>query len=318
LLKILFWFNAQVSFITEICRESKHAKNMDRKDFIKKGLLGTGMFVASAAVANIMQNDIDEIKPLQPVGFNHLPSLDTPVTGNTVLHKAESRGHSNHGWLDTHQTFSFASYYNPERMHFGILRVLNDDVVDPSKGFGTHPHDNMEIISIPLEGDLEHKDSMNNVAIIKKDDIQVMSAGTGIYHSEFNNNKDKPVKFLQIWLYPNRKDVTPRYDQITLKPKDRHNKFQQILSPYAKDQGVWIYQDAWFHMGIFDNKFISTYQIKKKGNGVYAFIIKGSFLVNGTLLNEKDGMGIWDLASLEVISHSDASEILLMEVPMTM
>lgn len=291
---------------------------MDRKDFIKKGLLGTGMFVASAAVANIMQNDIDEIKPLQPVGFNHLPSLDTPVTGNSALHKAESRGHSNHGWLDTHQTFCFASYYNPERMHFGILRVLNDDVVEPSKGFGTHPHNNMEIFSIPLEGDLEHKDSMNNVAIIKKGDIQVMSAGTGIYHSEFNNNSDKPVKFLQIWLYPNKKSVIPRYDQITLNSKDRHNKLQQILSPYAKDQGVWIYQDAWFHMGIFDNKFTSTYQLKKKGNGVYAFIIKGSFLVNGTVLNEKDGMGIWDLASLDVISQSDASEILPMEVPMTM
>jgi redox-sensitive bicupin YhaK (pirin superfamily) len=291
---------------------------MDRKDFIKKGLLGTGMFVASAAVANIMKNDIDEIKPLDPVGFNHLPSLDTPVTGNSVLHKAESRGHSNHGWLDTHQTFSFASYYNPDRMHFGVLRVLNDDVVDPSKGFGTHPHDNMEIISIPLEGDLEHKDSMNNVAIIKKGDIQVMSAGTGIYHSEFNNNQDKPVKFLQIWLYPNRKNVVPRYDQITLNSKDRHNKFQQILSPDAKDQGVWIYQDAWFHLGVFDNKFTTRYELKKKSNGIYAFIIKGSFVVNGTMLNEKDGMGIWDLASIEVISQSDASEMLMMEVPMTM
>jgi len=291
---------------------------MDRKDFIKKGLLGTGMFVASAAVANIMQNDIDEIKPLEPVGFNHLPSLDTPVTGNSVLHKSESRGHSNHGWLDTHQTFSFASYYNPNRMHFGVLRVLNDDVVDPSKGFSTHPHDNMEIISIPLEGDLEHKDSMNNVAIIKKGDIQVMSAGTGIYHSEFNNSSDKPVKFLQIWLYPNIKNVTPRYDQITLKSKDRHNNFEQILSPDAKDQGVWIYQDAWFHLGVFDNEFTITYQIKKKANGVYAFVIKGSFLVNGTLLNEKDGMGIWDLASIEVISQLDGSEMLLMEVPMTM
>lgn len=291
---------------------------MDRKDFLKKGLLGTGMFVASAAVANIMENDIDEIKPLEPVGFNHLPVLDTPVTGNSVLHKAESRGHANHGWLDTHQTFSFASYYNPNRMHFGVLRVLNDDVVDPSKGFDIHPHDNMEIISIPLEGDLEHKDSMNNVAIIKKGDIQVMSAGTGIYHSEFNNSSDKPVKFLQIWLYPNRKNVTPRYDQITLKSKDRHNKFEQILSPDAKDQGVWIYQDAWFHLGVFDNEFTSSYQIKKKGNGVYAFVIKGSFLVNGTLLNEKDGMGIWDLASIEVISQLDGSEMLLMEVPMTM
>lgn len=291
---------------------------MDRKDFIKKGLLGTGMFVASAAVANIMQNDIDEIKPLDPVGFNHLPSSDTPVTENSVLHKAESRGHANHGWLDTHQTFSFASYYNPERMHFGVLRVLNDDIVDPSKGFGTHPHDNMEIISIPLEGDLQHKDSMNNVAIIKKGDIQVMSAGTGIYHSEFNNNTDKQVKFLQIWLYPNKKNVTPRYDQISLKLKDRHNRFQQILSPNSNDEGVWIHQQAWFHLGTFDNQFAANYTIKKAGNGVYAFIIKGSFLINGSLLNEKDGLGIWDLKTLDVTSQGNDSEILLMEVPMTL
>lgn len=291
---------------------------MDRKDFIKKGLLGTGMFVASAAVANIMKNDIDEIKPLEPVGFNHLPSLDTPVTENSVLHKAESRGHANHGWLDTHQTFSFASYYNPERMHFGVLRVLNDDVVDPSKGFGTHPHDNMEIISIPLEGDLQHKDSMNNVAIIKKGDIQVMSAGTGIYHSEFNNNGNKPVKFLQIWLYPNKKNVVPRYDQITLNLKDRHNKLQQILSPNSKDEGVWIHQQAWFHLGTFDNKYKSSYEIKKAGNGVYAFVIKGNFLVNGLQLNEKDGLGIWDIKTLEVISQANDSEILLMDVPMMM
>lgn len=291
---------------------------MDRKDFIKKGLLGTGMFVASAAVANILQNDIDEIKPLDPVGFNHLPSSDTPVTENSVLHKAESRGHANHGWLDTHQTFSFASYYNPERMHFGVLRVLNDDIVDPSKGFGTHPHDNMEIISIPLEGDLQHKDSMNNVAIIKKGDIQVMSAGTGIYHSEFNNNTDKQVKFLQIWLYPNKKNVTPRYDQISLKLKDRHNRFQQILSPNSNDEGVWIHQQAWFHLGTFDNQFAANYTIKKAGNGVYAFIIKGSFLINGSLLNEKDGLGIWDLKTLDVTSQANDSEILLMEVPMTL
>ena len=291
---------------------------MDRKDFIKKGLLGTGMFVASAAVANIMQNDIDEIKPLDPVGFNHLPSSDTPITENSVLHKAESRGHANHGWLDTHQTFSFASYYNPERMHFGVLRVLNDDIVDPSKGFGTHPHDNMEIISIPLEGDLQHKDSMNNVAIIKKGDIQVMSAGTGIYHSEFNNNTDKQVKFLQIWLYPNKKNVTPRYDQISLKLKDRHNRFQQILSPNSNDEGVWIHQQAWFHLGTFDNQFAANYTIKKAGNGVYAFIIKGSFLINGSLLNEKDGLGIWDLKTLDVTSQANDSEILLMEVPMTL
>ena len=150
---------------------------------------------------------------------------------NTVLHKSDTRGHAKHGWLDSHHTFSFASYHNPDRMHFGVLRVLNDDKVDPGMGFGTHPHDNMEIISIPLEGDLEHKDSMNNVTVIKNGDIQVMSAGTGIYHSEYNKNADKLTKFLQIWVFPNKKDVTPRYDQITLKLEDRHNKLQQCGYP---------------------------------------------------------------------------------------
>src|SRR6187455_1547804 len=145
---------------------------------------------------------------------------------NTILHKAATRGHANHGWLDTSHTFSFAHYYNPSRTHFGVLRVLNDDFVDGGQGFGTHPHDNMEIISIPLEGDLEHKDSMGNVAFIKQGDVQVMSAGTGITHSEYNKNKDKKVKFLQIWVFPNKRSVTPRYDQITLNATDRKNKFQ--------------------------------------------------------------------------------------------
>ena len=171
---------------------------------------------------------------------------------NTVLHKAETRGHANHGWLNSMHTFSFANYYNPDRMHFGALRVLNDDTVEAGMGFGKHPHDNMEIISIPLEGDLEHKDSMGNVSVIKHGDIQVMSAGTGIFHSEFNRNSDQITKFLQIWVIPNKKNVAPRYDQITLNIADRHNKLQQILSPNAEDEGVWIFQNAWFHLGEFD------------------------------------------------------------------
>ena len=169
----------------------------------------------------------------------------------TVIHKAETRGHANHGWLDSHHTFSFANYYDRERMHFGVLRVLNDDIVDAGMGFGTHPHDNMEIVSIPLEGDLEHKDSMGNVTVIKEGDVQVMSAGTGITHSEYNKNKDKEVKFLQIWLFPNKKNVTPRYDQISLRDIAKENEFYQILSPSKEDQGVWIHQDAWFHIGKF-------------------------------------------------------------------
>lgn len=290
---------------------------MDRKDFIRKGLLGTGMLVSVSSLGNLVKNDIDELKELEIIGFNHLPNTKSNIMANTILHKAETRGHANHGWLDSHHTFSFANYYNPERMHFGVLRVLNDDRVDPGMGFGTHPHDNMEIISIPLEGDLEHKDSMGNVAVIKHGDIQVMSAGTGIQHSEYNRNSDKLTKFLQIWVFPNKKNVTPRYDQITLDLKDRHNKLQQILSPNANDEGVWIHQDAWFHLGEFDNKFKTTYNFKKEGNGVYAFVIKGKFTINGQEVNERDGFGIWNTTQMDIASLADQSEILLMEVPMT-
>jgi quercetin 2,3-dioxygenase len=234
---------------------------------------------------------------------------------NTILHKAESRGHANHGWLNSMHTFSFANYQNPERMHFGALRVLNDDTVEAGMGFGKHPHDNMEIISIPLEGDLEHKDSMGNVSLIKHGDIQVMSAGTGIFHSEYNKNTDSRVKFLQIWVFPNKKNVTPRYDQITLNLDDRHNKLQQILSPSADDEGVWIHQNAWFHLGTFDKGLSTDYKLKAKGNGVYAFILKGDVTINDQALNTRDGFGIWDVDSFSFKADSDA-EILLMEVPM--
>ena len=232
------------------------------------------------------------------------------------LHKAETRGHANHGWLESYHSFSFAGYQNPERMNFGVLRVLNDDVVSQGMGFGKHPHDNMEIISIPLEGDLEHQDSMGNTTVIKEGDIQVMSAGTGIFHSEYNKNKDQPVKFLQIWVYPNLKNVTPRYDQISLSLKDRHNKLQQILSPNQEDEGVWIYQDAWFHMGTFDKDFETSYSLKKKGNGVYAFVLKGNFNIGGVSLSTRDGMGISNEAAFTITADSADAEILLMEVPM--
>ena len=290
---------------------------MKRKEFLRKGLMGTSMFVATAALGEITKNDIDELKELDVVGFNHIPNTESTVTTNTILHKAETRGHADHGWLDSHQTFSFANYYNPERMHFGVLRVLNDDRVDAAKGFGTHPHDNMEIISIPLEGDLEHKDSMGNASVIKHGDIQVMSAGTGIFHSEYNKNNDKDAKFLQIWLFPNKKNVAPRYGQLTLDVNDRHNKLQQILSPNESDAGVWIHQDAWFHLGKFDKDFSLSYQTKKKGNGIYAFVIKGDFTIENIALNERDGLGIWDTDKISLTADSKDAEILLMEVPMT-
>lgn len=278
--------------------------------------MGTGMLVATGSVANVLQNDIDELVPLDILGFNHLPNQSSKIMNNTVLHRADSRGHANHGWLNSYHTFSFANYYNPERMHFGVLRVLNDDTVEAAKGFGTHPHDNMEIISIPLEGDLEHKDSMGNVTVIKNGDIQVMSAGTGIRHSEFNKNQDKLVKFLQIWVFPNKRNVTPRYDQLTLNAADRHNQLQQILSPNPDDAGVWIHQDAWFHLGSFDKGKEATYQLRKKGNGVYAFVINGDFTVGGQTLHRRDGLGMWDMEQFTLRADSDKAEILLMEVPM--
>jgi len=235
---------------------------------------------------------------------------------NQLIHKAATRGHADHGWLRTNHTFSFADYYNPERVHFGALRVLNDDYIAGGMGFGTHPHDNMEIITIPLEGDLEHKDSMGNGTVIKHGDVQVMSAGTGITHSEYNHNKTKPVQLLQIWVFPNKRNVTPRYDQITLDVNQRHNKLQQILSPNSDDEGVWIHQDAWFHIGRFDQNFETTYTWKKQGNGVYVFVIKGNITINGTALNERDGSGIWNTDSMSIQANSADAELLIIEVPM--
>ena len=234
---------------------------------------------------------------------------------NTVLHRAGTRGHENHGWLDTHHTFSFADYHNSDRMNFGALRVLNDDVIGPGTGFGRHRHNNMEIISIPLEGDLEHKDSMGNVAVIKQGDVQVMSAGSGIYHSEFNDNADREAKFLQIWVFPNKDDVTPRYDQMTLDSDLIKNQLYQILSPDAGDQGVWIYQNAWFHMGEFDKGFETTYRLKDSQNGVYAFVIEGDITIEGQRLNKRDGLGIWETPAIHIKTENNAT-LLLMEVPM--
>jgi hypothetical protein len=242
----------------------------------------------------------------------------TMTQENTVLHKADTRGLANHGWLNSRHSFSFANYYNPDRMHFGVLRVLNDDIVAAGNGFGTHPHDNMEIISIPLEGDLEHKDSMGNVAVIKQGDIQVLSAGTGITHSEYNKNKDQEVRFLQIWLFPNKKSVTPRYDQLQLDTTKMNNQFAQILSPSADDDGVWIHQNAWFNMGNFDKDSQTTYTLNApKTNGVYAFLLEGDATINGQSLNKRDGFGVWNIESIEIKADSKA-KILLMEVPMTL
>lgn len=233
----------------------------------------------------------------------------------SLLHKAETRGYANHGWLESYHTFSFANYYHPERVHFGVLRVLNDDIVSPGMGFGEHPHDNMEIITIPLYGDLEHKDSMGNTTVIKEGDVQVMSAGTGVFHSEYNRNSDREVKLLQIWVLPNRKNVQPRYDQISLIDIAKENGLYQILSPNKDDEGVWIYQDAWFHMGKLTKSWKGSYQLKGENHGVYAFVIDGEIKIGEQELKKRDGYGIWDTESIDIEASGD-SFLLLMEVPM--
>ena len=232
-----------------------------------------------------------------------------------VFHSAESRGHANHGWLDANYSFSFSSYFDSEIMNFGALRVLNDDTISPGKGFGTHPHDNMEIITIPLKGDLEHKDSMGNVGVINEGEIQVMSAGSGVYHSEYNKNSDNFVNLLQLWVIPKKQDVKPRYCQISIRELKKKNSFYQVLSPYPQDDGMWIHQDAWFHLGDFEELTSIDYVLKQKGNGVYVFVIDGVFKVANENLIKRDALGIWNTNKISFEAQSK-SQVLLVEVPM--
>jgi quercetin 2,3-dioxygenase len=234
---------------------------------------------------------------------------------NTVIHKAHSRGNANHGWLNAYHSFSFASWFDLERIQFGTLRVLNDDTIAAGMGFGTHPHDNMEIITIPLEGDLAHKDSMGNAATIKTGDVQVMSAGTGIQHSEFNPNTNQHTKLFQIWLFPKYRNVEPRYQQITLDPSLQKNSFDQILSPNPDDAGVWIHQDAWFYLSDFEADFTKKLTLKKEGNGFYIMTIEGEIEVNGQKLEKRDALGIWETSEIEIKAISNA-KFLIMEIPM--
>lgn len=232
----------------------------------------------------------------------------------TILHKAATRGHANFGWLNSYHTFSFGAYNNPERVHFGALRVLNDDTVSAGMGFGKHPHDNMEIVSIPLSGDLHHQDSTGRNEIIREHDVQIMSAGSGIAHSEMNANKDKEVKFLQIWVFPKLKNITPRYEQKSFLPQDRINQILNVVAPDNQD-AIFINQDAWFSLGNFSKDFSINYSIKKSGNGVYAFVLSGTVTINDQALEVRDGFGIWDIDTLQITASSDA-EILLIDVPM--
>ena len=233
----------------------------------------------------------------------------------TIVHKANERGHANHSWLNAYHSFSFANWYNPEKVQFGMLRVLNDDTIAAGMGFGTHPHDNMEIITIPLEGDLAHKDSMGNGTTIKSGDIQVMSAGTGIQHSEFNPNHNHHTKLFQIWLFPKYRNVEPRYQQITLDQSLQKNDFAQILSPNPDDAGVWIHQDAWFYLSDFDKDFSKKLSLKKEGNGFYIMNIEGEIEVNGEKLERRDAIGIWETNEIEIKANSN-TKFLVMEIPM--
>jgi len=233
-----------------------------------------------------------------------------------VIHKADTRGHANHGWLDTNHSFSFAGYHNPERMQFGMLRVLNDDWVEGGKGFGTHPHDNMEIVSIPLAGALEHQDTTGNTEVIKTSDVQIMSAGSGLMHSEYNHSETEKVNFLQIWVFPKERNIDPRYEQKTFKPKDRVNKIQTVVSPDKNGEAIWINQDAYFSLATLKAGNEQEYKVNQTGHGVYAFVIDGEAEVAGEKLSKRDGLGITDADNINITAKGDV-ELLLIEVPMS-
>ena len=233
----------------------------------------------------------------------------------TVFHPENERGHANHGWLDAHHSFSFASWYNPAKVHFGMLRVLNDDTVAPGMGFGMHPHDNMEIVTIPMEGALEHKDDMGGNGVIKRNEVQVMSAGTGVHHSEFNHSKTEQVKLFQCWVFPREKGVTPRYDQKEFNPTGRKNKFQTLVAPNKDGENLWLHQDTVFSLAEIDASKSLTYEIKFKGNGVYVMLVEGEVEIEGKKLNRRDAIGVWETDKFEIKANKN-SEILLIEVPM--
>ncbi len=232
-----------------------------------------------------------------------------------VFHSSQSRGHANHGWLNAKHSFSFAQWYNPEHINFGALRVLNDDIVAPSMGFGKHPHDNMEIITIPLRGSLRHQDSMGFSEVVKAGEVQVMSAGTGIFHSEMNASTQDDINLFQIWIFPNKQAVTPRYEQKSYDLKDTEQRFLQLVSPNANQEGVWIHQNAWIHLVSMEENTALTYTIKGEGNGAYFMNIDGTFEIEQELLKERDAIGIWDTKEI-VLRNKQKGQMLVIEVPM--
>lgn len=233
----------------------------------------------------------------------------------TTVHRAGCRGHADHGWLDSWHSFSFAGYYNPDRMHFGALRVLNDDTVKAGMGFGTHPHDNMEIVTIVLDGELEHRDSMGNGSVIGPGEVQVMSAGTGITHSEFNHSQKSEVRFLQIWVFPDKKNVTPRYGQAEFQEEEKNGKWRTVVSPDGAENSLWIHQQAWFSIGNFEPGQNISYQPKKGTSVVYIFLISGELTVGEETLNHRDGVGIEAIDNDIAMTVNKKSQVLVMEIP---
>jgi len=232
-----------------------------------------------------------------------------------TIHKADSRGYADHGWLKSYHTFSFADYYNPARTRFGLLRVLNDDIVEGGMGFGTHPHDNMEIITIPIKGELAHKDSTGTKEVIKANEVQIMSAGSGLTHSEFNNSPTESVNLLQIWVFPKEKNITPRYDQKVFDPADKKNKLLTVVSPEKSNGALWINQDAYFSIGNIEAGKSLTYEVKHKGNGIYLFVIDGSIEILNEKLSARDAIGIEETGNIDINALKD-SEVLVIDLPM--
>ncbi|PWT76454.1 MAG: hypothetical protein C5B59_06425 [Bacteroidetes bacterium] len=233
----------------------------------------------------------------------------------SIFYPASDRGHVNFGWLDSHHSFSFGHWYDPKKVHFGALRVLNDDIVQGGGGFGTHPHDNMEIVSIPLKGALKHKDSTGTDGLIATGDVQIMSAGTGIRHSEYNASNTDDVNFLQIWVIPKERNIKPRYDQQAFDGKDRVNKWQIVVSPDKGDKGLWINQDARFALTKLEKGKTISYEPKFKGNGVYVFVIDGGISIDNKEIDKRDAIGLFDTNGFTIQADKD-SEILAIEVPM--
>lgn len=232
-----------------------------------------------------------------------------------VLYRSYKRGHADHGWLKASHSFSFAGWYDETRVNFGTLRVFNDDTIAPGSGFGMHPHENMEIITIPLRGVLEHKDNMGNSGQIRVGEVQVMSAGTGVYHSEYNPSKTDETELFQVWIFPKEKDILPRYEMKSFDASGRENRFQLLISPLKTDRALWINQDAFVSMGRFANRTAVTYDLHRANNGIFMMVIEGNVFCGKKVLMKRDSIEITDIETL-TMEFLENSEVLIVEVPM--